>query len=152
MSSEAPAAPATPVPPRQATFQEIMEKSAKSALHGGVAGAAAMGANVAALMWIRTTVRTYIDTDLLKEKEEKGNDFVLALCWLLPFILFANVVERNNSHVVWPCFCIRHPILRRSITNTAMARRFHKPCGLFMRMVVFLVFTAVFYPRWYKAH
>jgi hypothetical protein len=45
-----------PAEPRQASFKEILEKSAKSALHGGVAGAAAMGANVAALMWIRTTV------------------------------------------------------------------------------------------------
>lgn len=39
------------------TFREILNKSAKSAVRGGVAGAAAMGANVAALMWIRTTVR-----------------------------------------------------------------------------------------------
>lgn len=41
---------------KKATFKEIMEKSAKSAMQGGAAGALAMGANVAALMWIRTTV------------------------------------------------------------------------------------------------
>lgn len=38
------------------TFKEIMSKSAKSAARGGTAGAVAMGANVAALMWMRTTV------------------------------------------------------------------------------------------------
>ena len=39
------------------SFGEILEKSAASAARGGIAGACAMGANVAALMWIRTTVR-----------------------------------------------------------------------------------------------
>jgi len=38
------------------TFSEIMNKSAASAIRGGTAGAVAMGANVAALMWMRTTV------------------------------------------------------------------------------------------------
>lgn len=38
------------------TFGEIMEKAGKSAFRGGIAGACAMGANVAALMWLRTTV------------------------------------------------------------------------------------------------
>ena len=38
------------------TFREILDKSAKSAIRGGTAGAVAMGANVAALMWMRTTV------------------------------------------------------------------------------------------------
>jgi hypothetical protein len=41
-----------PVP----TFGEIMNKAAASALRGGTAGAIAMGANVGALMWLRTTV------------------------------------------------------------------------------------------------
>jgi hypothetical protein len=39
------------------TFNDVMNKAAKSALRGGIAGAAAMGANVACLMWMRTTVR-----------------------------------------------------------------------------------------------
>ena len=43
-----------PPPP---TFNDIMNKAAASALRGGIAGAAAMGANVACLMWMRTTVR-----------------------------------------------------------------------------------------------
>jgi hypothetical protein len=103
MSSDT--APATPAPPRQASFQEIMEKSAKSALHGGVAGAAAMGANVAALMWIRTTVRLY-RTALLKEKEEKGSGFVLSLAGSC---LVAYVVERTILTSL-PLFCIRHSI------------------------------------------
>ncbi|CAB9512143.1 Mitochondrial carrier protein [Seminavis robusta] len=38
------------------TFNEIMAKASASALRGGLAGAAAMGANVACLMWMRTTV------------------------------------------------------------------------------------------------
>jgi hypothetical protein len=40
------------------TFGEVLNKSVASALRGGAAGAAAMGANVAALMWLRTTVST----------------------------------------------------------------------------------------------
>jgi hypothetical protein len=38
------------------TISEILTKARQSALRGGVAGAAAMGANVACLMWLRTTV------------------------------------------------------------------------------------------------
>lgn len=38
------------------SFKEIMSKAGKSAMRGGTAGAAAMGANVACLMWMRTTV------------------------------------------------------------------------------------------------
>lgn len=38
------------------SFNEIINKSAASAVRGGTAGAVAMGANVAALMWLRTTV------------------------------------------------------------------------------------------------
>ena len=48
----------TKTPP---TFGEIMDKAAKSALRGGTAGAVAMGLNVGALMWMRTTVRYEID-------------------------------------------------------------------------------------------
>ena len=39
------------------SFQEVMTKAAQSAARGGTAGAVAMGANVACLMWMRTTVR-----------------------------------------------------------------------------------------------
>lgn len=51
----------TPPPPPEAkkepvTFKDVMNKAAKSAVRGGTAGAAAMGANVAALMWMRTTI------------------------------------------------------------------------------------------------
>lgn len=48
---------AAPPVKKQLSFREIVEKSAASAARGGIAGACAMGANVAALMWIRTTVR-----------------------------------------------------------------------------------------------
>jgi hypothetical protein len=50
-----PGGPPAP-PPVAPTFSEIMNKSAASAIRGGTAGALAMGANVAALMWMRTTV------------------------------------------------------------------------------------------------
>mmetsp|Transcript_8042 Transcript_8042/g.11493 ORF Transcript_8042/g.11493 Transcript_8042/m.11493 type:complete len:289 (-) Transcript_8042:422-1288(-) len=38
------------------SFKEIVDKATKSAIRGGTAGAVAMGANVACLMWMRTTV------------------------------------------------------------------------------------------------
>lgn len=38
------------------SFSEIMNKAAASAFRGGIAGACAMGANVGALMWMRTTI------------------------------------------------------------------------------------------------
>jgi len=40
----------------QPSMNVILNKAAKSAIRGGTAGAAAMGANVACLMWMRTTV------------------------------------------------------------------------------------------------
>eukprot|EP00934_Nitzschia_sp_Nitz4_P007928 Nitzschia sp. Nitz4//scaffold173_size47512//30225//31472//NITZ4_007162-RA/size47512-processed-gene-0.37-mRNA-1//-1//CDS//3329538814//7918//frame0 len=40
------------------SFSEIMDKASKSAIRGGTAGAVAMGANVACLMWMRTTCPT----------------------------------------------------------------------------------------------
>ena len=38
------------------SFRDVMNKAAASAIRGGTAGAVAMGANVACLMWMRTTV------------------------------------------------------------------------------------------------
>ena len=49
----------------QPTFSEVMDKAAKSALRGGTAGAVAMGLNVGALMWMRTTVRFMLELSLL---------------------------------------------------------------------------------------
>jgi hypothetical protein len=54
MSTKAKAANAAEETPP--TFEEIMSKAGKSAMRGGTAGAVAMGANVACLMWMRTTV------------------------------------------------------------------------------------------------
>jgi hypothetical protein len=56
MTTDANNKDATPPAPPAPTFSEIMNKSAASAIRGGTAGALAMGANVAALMWMRTTV------------------------------------------------------------------------------------------------
>jgi hypothetical protein len=49
MSSDKPSSP-------QLSFREIIDKSAASAMRGGIAGAAAMGANIGCLMWLRTTM------------------------------------------------------------------------------------------------
>ena len=54
--------PAPPAAGPAPTFSEIMNKSAASAIRGGTAGALAMGANVAALMWMRTTVSFKLST------------------------------------------------------------------------------------------
>jgi formiminotetrahydrofolate cyclodeaminase len=53
----------TKKPVEELSFSAVMDKAAKSAIRGGTAGAVAMGANVACLMWMRTTVR--------KEKKRK---------------------------------------------------------------------------------
>lgn len=42
--------------PKTLTSKEILDKSVKRALGGGVAGAMAMGINVGTLMWMRTTI------------------------------------------------------------------------------------------------
>lgn len=47
------------------TFREIMDKAAASAMRGGTAGAVAMGLNVGALMWMRTTVRVLCNVYLM---------------------------------------------------------------------------------------
>lgn len=44
----------------QPSFKEILNKAAGSAIRGGTAGAVAMGANVACLMWMRTTVSFFV--------------------------------------------------------------------------------------------
>jgi hypothetical protein len=60
-SAPPPAAAAVGAAPKkdeeQLSFGEIMRKASASAVRGGTAGAVAMGANVFALMWMRTTVR-----------------------------------------------------------------------------------------------
>lgn len=43
-------------PEKTLSFSEVLDKAGKSAMRGGTAGACAMGANVACLMWMRTTV------------------------------------------------------------------------------------------------
>ena len=45
-----------PNPQSQLSFRENMAKASSSAFRGGAAGAAAMAANVACLMWMRTTI------------------------------------------------------------------------------------------------
>lgn len=52
--SENNSTPTTPAP--EVDAKKILADSAKKALQGGVAGAAAMVVNVCSLMWIRTTI------------------------------------------------------------------------------------------------
>ena len=40
----------------QPSLKEIIDKSATSAMRGGIAGGLAMGANIGCLMWLRTTM------------------------------------------------------------------------------------------------
>lgn len=54
MADAAPKAPAKPQ--SQADIVAILKKSGMRALGGGLSGAAAMGINVGALMWLRTTI------------------------------------------------------------------------------------------------
>lgn len=56
------AAKKTEPPKEELSFSQVMDKAAKSAIRGGTAGACAMGANVACLMWMRTTVRSFVGT------------------------------------------------------------------------------------------
>lgn len=46
----------TPPPAKPMSTQEILDKSLKRALGGGLSGALAMGINVGTLMWMRTTI------------------------------------------------------------------------------------------------
>ncbi len=57
MASTAPSAsPSSTGDQPKPNIGEILKKSGMRALGGGMAGAAAMGINVGALMWLRTTV------------------------------------------------------------------------------------------------
>ena len=84
MSSDAPPVAAK----KQLSFREIVEKSAASAARGGIAGACAMGANVAALMWIRTTVRNLSAFFYISSMS-------VLLFWVLPIIM-----SRPNDLIV----------------------------------------------------
>lgn len=55
-STDAPSAPKAGKVQSQADIVAILKKSGMRALGGGLSGAAAMGINVGALMWLRTTI------------------------------------------------------------------------------------------------
>ncbi|CAM9197810.1 unnamed protein product [Ascophyllum nodosum] len=56
MSSTASSGPSSTPKPEALTTKEILDKSLKRAVGGGVSGALAMGINVGTLMWMRTTI------------------------------------------------------------------------------------------------
>ena len=115
------------------TFKEIMQKASKSAIRGGTAGAAAMGANVACLMWMRTTVSTipislslfcsYADEVVLVD-----TDVVISVLLLL-------------------LLCV---LFDRLITNIATVCPSPRLCGRFTPMVVSPVFTVVCCRLWFR--
>lgn len=114
------------------TFNEIMDKAAKSAIRGGTAGAVAMGANVACLMWMRTTVSlVYI----------YERYFFFQICWIS--LLIVRLLSFSSLYFFLQC---------RLITNIAMEPHFRLHSGHYMLTVVFLDSTEEFYLPWYKAH
>lgn len=54
--SAPPTPPTPPSPPKKVDINAVLKKASARAFQGGIAGAAAMGINVATLMWLRTTV------------------------------------------------------------------------------------------------
>lgn len=62
---------------------EILNKAAQSAMRGGAAGAVAMGLNVGALMWMRTTVRAVIILFLWSGKDLNSLIVASKCHWLL---------------------------------------------------------------------
>lgn len=68
----------TETPP---SFNEIMKKASASAIRGGTAGACAMGANVACLMWMRTTVSCDVMTWFKNHQNELYSSHARCHCW-----------------------------------------------------------------------
>ena len=64
------------------TFREILDKASASAIRGGTAGAIAMGLNVGALMWMRTTVR--VQRENLDRKIIHGSEKLIITITPLP--------------------------------------------------------------------
>jgi hypothetical protein len=60
-------------------FREVLNKAASSAARGGVAGACAMGANVACLMWMRTTVSSFSICFILSSSNVHFHDCIDAV-------------------------------------------------------------------------
>ena len=142
------------------TFNEIMSLAAGKAMRGGLAGGVAMGANVACLMWMRTTVRLTLRFF-----------FSLSLLFLL-FLLVSNVFkgllfpvcsDEDRAAIQEPCspivFVATSPALpnipipcapghqqpeNRSITNTVPVRRSQLHYGRCTLTVVSPVFIVVF--------
>lgn len=125
------------------TLKEVLNKAGASALRGGTAGACAMGANVACLMWMRTTVsdrlaewRT-VDCRLkmIGEKRYSSDKDTLSLMrknrkeWTEPKQRMKRkwrshfcILYKHLSHL-WPIYCMisstwitgKLPIQKRSI-------------------------------------
>ena len=73
------------------SFSEVMNKAAKSAVRGGTAGAVAMGANVAALMWMRTTVSVLLARSFFCRRRRLSWDVVVSYT--------RNATDGNQHHL-----------------------------------------------------
>jgi hypothetical protein len=113
------------------SFSELMSKASASAIRGGTAGAVAMGANVACLMWMRTTVRLVVLLVLIYMfvLDVHAHMCICAYVFVFVLILFSSPVPSLR-------------ILFRSTTNTATEPPFPKPCVQFMPTVESFVSTA----------
>ena len=108
-------------PKKELSAFEILDKAAQSAMRGGAAGAVAMGLNVGALMWMRTTVR-----------------HMNIICSVLgAIVMLIIIIAHFRSALSIP----------RSTINTDTAHRFPWHYEHSMPMVAFYVSTAVFFPH-----
>ena len=108
-------------PKKELSALEILDKAAQSAMRGGAAGAVAMGLNVGALMWMRTTVR-----------------HMNIICSVLgAIVMLIIIIAHFRSALSIP----------RSTINTDTAHLFPWHYEHSMPMVAFYVSTAVFFPH-----
>ena len=78
---------------KKLSSKEIFDKAAASALRGGTAGAVAMGLNVGALMWMRTTVRLFLCTYC---KLQLYYYYIIYICLMNQFANSHNTTHNNN--------------------------------------------------------
>ena len=117
-------------PKKELSAFEILDKAAQSAMRGGAAGAVAMGLNVGALMWMRTTVR-HVNMNIICSG--KSCKIYLGAITIMLIIIIAHFRYALSSP--------------RSTINTDTAHLFPWHYEHSMPMVAFYVSTAVFFPH-----
>ena len=138
------------------TLKKILTKSAESAVRGGTAGAVAMGANVAALMWMRTTVRfvrvVSYNNNILSTVFHSIYFYVsrrpihrTLLILPLLFLFSISFTQSRSSSLSSSLSLSTHTISTRSIINIGTGGPFEVPSPIYTVMVVFHVFIVVSY-------